>query len=138
MKGEEEYFETTSGVRQGGPESPNIFNIYLDYIMRIYNNHAKLMGIGVTFEFLRQDLSLRKLRNFYVTTASTYPQEYAFMWSISAVASASLVEHGRSPRNNIAVSRQPTFFPEAPCTNFPEKQKSSLFSIYGCLTFWEI
>ena len=29
-------FETTSGVRQGGPESPLLFNLYLDYVMRIF------------------------------------------------------------------------------------------------------
>ena len=32
MKGDTEYFETTSGVRQGGSESPNLFNLFLDYI----------------------------------------------------------------------------------------------------------
>ena len=41
MKGETTYFETTSGVRQGGPESPNLFNLFLDYIMRIYNERAE-------------------------------------------------------------------------------------------------
>ena len=28
-------FETTSGVRQGGPESPFLFNLYLDFVMRL-------------------------------------------------------------------------------------------------------
>ena len=29
-------FETTSGVRQGGNESANLFNFYLDYAIRVY------------------------------------------------------------------------------------------------------
>ena len=55
MKGEKEYFETTSGVRQGGSESPNLFNLFLDYIMRIYNDHATKLGLGVSFKFRIKD-----------------------------------------------------------------------------------
>ena len=33
---EETTFETTSGVRQGGPESPNLFNLYIDFVMRVF------------------------------------------------------------------------------------------------------
>ena len=73
MKGEEEYFETTSGVRQGGPESPNLFNLYLDYIMRIYNNHAKLMGIGVTFEFRIKDQAITGSDRFEYRGQGEYP-----------------------------------------------------------------
>ena len=38
-------FETKSGVRQGGPESPLLFNIYLDFIMRIYLKLCNESGI---------------------------------------------------------------------------------------------
>ena len=55
MKGDTEYFETTSGVRQGGTESPNLFNLYLDYIMRIYNDHAANLGLGISFKFRIKD-----------------------------------------------------------------------------------
>jgi hypothetical protein len=55
MKGETEYFETTSGVRQGGSESPNLFNLFLDYIMRIYSNKAEELGLGVSFKFRIKD-----------------------------------------------------------------------------------
>ncbi len=34
LKGETKYFQTISGVRQGGPEPPNLFDLFLDYIMR--------------------------------------------------------------------------------------------------------
>ena len=68
-----EYFETTSGVPQGGPESPNLFNLYLDYIMRIYNNHAKLMGIGVTFEFRIKDQAITGSDRFEYHGQGEYP-----------------------------------------------------------------
>ena len=29
-------FKTTSGVRQGGPESPFFFNLYIDFVMRVF------------------------------------------------------------------------------------------------------
>ena len=36
MKGEENAFQTTSGVRQGGPESPNCYNMYADHVMNVF------------------------------------------------------------------------------------------------------
>jgi len=29
-------FETTSGVRQGGPKSLFLFNLYIDFVMRVF------------------------------------------------------------------------------------------------------
>ena len=55
MKGETTYFETTSGVRQGGSESPNLFNLFPDYIMRIYNERAEELGLGISFKFRVKD-----------------------------------------------------------------------------------
>ena len=60
MKGDTEYFETTSGVRQGGSESPNLFNLFLDYIMRIYNDHASKLGLGVSFKFRLEIVVIKK------------------------------------------------------------------------------
>ena len=34
-------FTTTSGVRQGGPESPFLFNLYIDFVMRVYMEKCK-------------------------------------------------------------------------------------------------
>ena len=31
-----EIFLTTAGVRQGGPESPPLFNLYIDFVMRVF------------------------------------------------------------------------------------------------------
>ena len=38
---EEATFETTSGVRQGGPESPNLFNLYIDFVMRVFLENSR-------------------------------------------------------------------------------------------------
>lgn len=38
----DDIFETKSGVRQGGPESPILYNLYMDYVMRVFmENCAK-------------------------------------------------------------------------------------------------
>ena len=33
-------FETSSGVRQGGPESPFLFNLFIDFVMRVFVNKS--------------------------------------------------------------------------------------------------
>ena len=38
-------FKTTSGVRQGGPESPILFTLYIDFVMRTFLEKANLKGI---------------------------------------------------------------------------------------------
>ena len=73
MKGEDSYFETTSGVRQGGPESPNLFNLYLDYIMRIYNNRAEELGLGISFMFRVKDQARRRGDHVAYKGSAHYP-----------------------------------------------------------------
>ena len=43
-EGPADQFETTSGVRQGGNESPNLFNLYLDYVLRVFKNRCQDVG----------------------------------------------------------------------------------------------
>ena len=38
-------FELNVGVRQGGPESPMLYNLYMDFVMRIYLNECEKEGI---------------------------------------------------------------------------------------------
>ena len=38
-------FLTTSGVRQGGPESPPLFNLYVDFVMRIFMDTCSKQGV---------------------------------------------------------------------------------------------
>lgn len=48
----EEIFETNVGVRQGGVESPPLFCLFLDHVMRVYEHRLKEQGIEpITFEF---------------------------------------------------------------------------------------
>ena len=43
-----EVFEISTGVRQGGPESPTLFNLYMDYIMRVFIQRSKRHHIKFT------------------------------------------------------------------------------------------
>lgn len=36
----EDVFEVLSGVRQGGPESPMLYNLYMDYVMRLFEEEC--------------------------------------------------------------------------------------------------
>jgi len=46
QENEKEIFNVILGVRQGGPESPTLFNLYIDYVMRIYLTDCKKHGIN--------------------------------------------------------------------------------------------
>ena len=39
-------FQLTAGVRQGGPESPMLYNLYMDHVMRIYLDECKCSGVN--------------------------------------------------------------------------------------------
>ena len=41
----DDIFRLTSGVRQGGPESPMLYNLYMDYVMRIFMNASQKQNI---------------------------------------------------------------------------------------------
>ena len=41
----EDKFEIKVGVRQGGPESPMLYNLFMDFVMRIYLFECKKKGI---------------------------------------------------------------------------------------------
>ena len=43
---DEDIFELFSGVRQGGPESPMLYNLYMDYVMRIFIAACKEANIN--------------------------------------------------------------------------------------------
>ena len=45
-------FEVLAGVRQGGPESPSLFNLLMDWVMRIFEQRCTEAGLkGVTLKF---------------------------------------------------------------------------------------
>ena len=39
-------FKILTGVRQGGPESPLLYNLYMDYVMKIYRNKCHTQKIN--------------------------------------------------------------------------------------------
>ena len=65
----DEAFRTTSGVRQGGVESPSLTNLYLDFMVRIFEKECKDEGLGINIKFAMpstasggEKLSARELR----------------------------------------------------------------------------
>ena len=66
----DDYFETTSGVRQGGSESPCLFNLYLDYIMRLYCEKAKESGLSIAYKFRIKDQVRHRGETNYRGTAT--------------------------------------------------------------------
>ena len=43
-----EIFDIMVGVRQGGPESPTLYNLYMDYVMRVFLIECKKQGVKFT------------------------------------------------------------------------------------------
>ena len=41
----EDMFKLSAGVRQGGPESPMLYNLFMDFVMRIFMESCKLEGV---------------------------------------------------------------------------------------------
>ena len=41
----DDIFQLSVGVRQGGPESPMLYNLYMDHVMRIFFGECKSKGI---------------------------------------------------------------------------------------------
>ena len=54
----EDTFSLTVGVRQGGPESPMLYNLYMDFVMRIYldeckENNIKFLELSIVYQHLQ-------------------------------------------------------------------------------------
>ena len=62
----EEIFELTVGVRQGGPESPMLYNLFMDFVMRIFLETCK-----------QQKIKFLKLNYKIPASASTSNRETA-------------------------------------------------------------
>lgn len=41
----DDMFELMLGVRQGGPESPMLYNLYMDYVMRVFKTNCDAKGV---------------------------------------------------------------------------------------------
>ena len=65
----DDLFELTLGVRQGGPESPPLYNLYVDYVMRVFMidetfrrfhltiNETKTKTMTLNYQYINQDIS---------------------------------------------------------------------------------
>lgn len=51
----DEIFEISIGVRQGGPESPMLYNLYMDYVMRVFEHVCSEENI----EFIKLNYRIR-------------------------------------------------------------------------------
>ena len=67
----EEIFELTVGVRQGGPESPMLYNLYMDFVMRIFMESCK-----------QHKIKFLKLNYKIPASASTSKRETAGVFTI--------------------------------------------------------
>ena len=62
----DDIFQLTSGVRQGGPESPLLYNLYMDYVM-----HVCMAEQGIEFLNLKY-----RMRNTMTTSADRMTHGY--------------------------------------------------------------
>ena len=49
----DDVFEMGLGARQGGPESPPLYNLYMDYVMRVFMKACEERNI----KFMKQEIS---------------------------------------------------------------------------------
>jgi hypothetical protein len=74
----DDLFELFLGVRQGGPESPPLYNLIMDYVMRVYMDACEKHGV----QFLK--LSFRVIStatNREERSAKTYRGNHTVDWS---------------------------------------------------------
>ena len=69
----EKVFETKSGVRQGGPESPMLFNSYIDFVMRSFLNECNEKDIKFTsFKYRIPESASKNQRESIGNTKTTW------------------------------------------------------------------
>ena len=73
----EDVIELILGVRQGGPESPSLYNLFMDYVMRIYTHQCEEEDIKfITFKYrIRSTATPREGRGM-----KSYRGEHTIDW----------------------------------------------------------
>ena len=70
-------FEILTGVRQGGPESPLLYNLYMDYVMRVYENECQTQQIN----FLKLKYRIRSTATTREERTKGYEGDHDADWS---------------------------------------------------------
>ena len=73
-----EIFDIMVGVRQGGPESPTLYNLYMDYVMRVFLIECKKLGVKFT-KFKYKIPSAASITNGTQNTLGNYG-EHSMSW----------------------------------------------------------
>ena len=89
-------FELTVGVRQGGPESPMLYNLYMDFVMRIFLNECEKEGI----KFLKLKYKIPKSAS---STSKTTMGSFTLDWSGYADDLLILFEDENSLRRGVTI-----------------------------------
>ena len=66
------------GVQQGGPESPTLYNLYMDYVMRVFLIECKKLGVIFT-KFKYKIPSAASITNGTQNTLGNYG-EHSMSW----------------------------------------------------------
>ena len=72
----DDIFELLLGVRQGGPESPPLYNLYMDYVMRVYLKVCEDNNV----QFLRLKYRIRSTATTREERANEYHGDHIVDW----------------------------------------------------------
>lgn len=73
----DDIFRLLSGVRQGGPESPPLYNLYMDYVMRVFMHTCQTEGI----KFLTLKYRIRATATTRDGRRTQYQGNHTIDWS---------------------------------------------------------
>ena len=73
----DDVFQLLSGVRQGGPESPPLYNLYMDYVMRVFMHICETEDI----KFLKLHYRVRATATTREGRRKPYQGEHILDWS---------------------------------------------------------
>ena len=65
-------FDVKCGVRQGGPESPMLYNLLMDYVMRVYiqkckQDGIKFLNLNIKYQRVPQKVTLKLMDSIFLT-----------------------------------------------------------------------
>ena len=140
IKGSKVFFKTFTGCRQGGLESPVLFNIYMDFVLRCAENEVlqKFPNTGLEYSFrIPGHCSTREQRSVHALNGSQrlrmilYADDIAILCNdVDELADILNIYDKTFKRFGLKISYGKT---ETMAFNVPEeiKAKPSLFSVGG-------